>query len=68
LRRFAYGKNTKQNSVNFDEDQIEKSELSNPSNLSYPMPTPRFGGYNIDKVCLFIGGVFILGNLNLRSH
>jgi hypothetical protein len=32
------------------------------------LPTPKFGGYSIDKVYLFIGGVFLLGNLNLKSR
>jgi hypothetical protein len=36
-------------------------------NINYPMPIPGFGGYNIDKIYLFVGGVFLLGNLNLRS-
>jgi hypothetical protein len=34
---------------------------------SYPLPTPGYGGYYIEKVYLFIGGVFLLGNLNLRN-
>jgi hypothetical protein len=74
LRRFAYGQNTKQTNPAFDEDaQFEKSvirenePLPSPT-LKYPLPTPWFGGYPIDEVYLFIGGVHLLGNLSLTGN
>lgn len=90
LRRFAFGRNTKQSNV-FDEDKIERALVGDAENninlgysmntavvstpnkgaglkdISYPLPIPGYGGYRVDKVYLFIGGVFFLGNFNFHS-
>jgi len=45
----------------------QHSNHHNVGELSYPLPTPGYGGPKIDKIYVFIGGVFLLGNLNMHS-
>jgi len=45
-------------------DKIQ-NKLFSTNELSYPLPKPCYGGNELEKIYIFLSGLFLLGKLNL---
>ena len=44
-----------------------QSKLLSTNEIAYPLPRPSYSGYPLEKISIFLSGLFLLGTLNTHQ-